>query len=119
MLIIDCHGHYTTAPAQLQTFRDVQLARRFESFSLPRWSANDDYEDLIRATLRNLPLRQPSILTVKSLRRILNVSDGLTAKIFSMLNALAIAAIEKRNERITDEAVLLWAPAVKPEPTYS
>ena len=27
MLIIDCHGHYTTAPAALQAFRDAQLAR--------------------------------------------------------------------------------------------
>jgi 4-oxalmesaconate hydratase len=26
-VIIDCHGHYTTAPAQLQRFRDAQLAR--------------------------------------------------------------------------------------------
>ena len=26
MLIIDCHGHYTTAPAPLQQFRDAQLA---------------------------------------------------------------------------------------------
>jgi 4-oxalmesaconate hydratase len=25
-VIIDCHGHYTTAPAALQTFRDAQLA---------------------------------------------------------------------------------------------
>jgi 4-oxalmesaconate hydratase len=25
-VIIDCHGHYTTAPAQLQQFRDAQLA---------------------------------------------------------------------------------------------
>ena len=24
-MIIDCHGHYTTAPAQLQRFRDAQL----------------------------------------------------------------------------------------------
>ena len=111
-----CFG---VAEAREAIHGDVQLARRFVSFSLPRWSANDDYEDLIRATLRNLPLRQPSVLTVKSLRRILSVSDGLTAKIFSMLNALAIAAIEKRDERITDEAVLLWAPVVKPEPTYS
>jgi 4-oxalmesaconate hydratase len=27
MLIIDCHGHYTTAPAKLQKFRDQQVAR--------------------------------------------------------------------------------------------
>jgi 4-oxalmesaconate hydratase len=26
MLIIDCHGHYTTAPAALQKYRDAQLA---------------------------------------------------------------------------------------------
>jgi 4-oxalmesaconate hydratase len=26
-MIIDCHGHYTTAPAALQQFRDAQLAR--------------------------------------------------------------------------------------------
>ena len=25
-MIIDCHGHYTTAPGQLQRFRDAQLA---------------------------------------------------------------------------------------------
>jgi 4-oxalmesaconate hydratase len=25
-MIIDCHGHYTTAPSQLQEFRDAQLA---------------------------------------------------------------------------------------------
>ncbi len=25
-MIIDCHGHYTTAPAALQKFRDAQIA---------------------------------------------------------------------------------------------
>ena len=25
-MIIDCHGHYTTAPAALQKFRDEQVA---------------------------------------------------------------------------------------------
>ena len=25
-MIIDCHGHYTTAPAAHQKFRDAQLA---------------------------------------------------------------------------------------------
>ena len=25
-MIIDCHGHYTTAPKQLQAFRDEQIA---------------------------------------------------------------------------------------------
>ena len=26
-MIIDCHGHYTTAPPALQEYRDAQLAR--------------------------------------------------------------------------------------------
>ncbi|MDO7567527.1 MAG: amidohydrolase, partial [Paracoccaceae bacterium] len=26
-MIIDCHGHYTTAPSQLQGFRDAQIAQ--------------------------------------------------------------------------------------------
>ena len=26
-MIIDCHGHYTTAPGALQTFREAQIAR--------------------------------------------------------------------------------------------
>ena len=25
-MIIDCHGHYTTAPAELQKYRDSQIA---------------------------------------------------------------------------------------------
>jgi len=26
MMIIDCHGHYTTAPRALQAYRDAQIA---------------------------------------------------------------------------------------------
>jgi len=98
---------------------DAQLARRFEAFSLPRWSTNEEFEDLVRAVLRNLPLRQPSVLTAKSLRHVLQVSEGLTAKIFAMLNALGIKAIEADHEQITDDAVLQWSPVVKSEATYS
>jgi hypothetical protein len=78
---------------------DAQLARRFEGFSLPRWSTNEEFEELVRAILRNLPLREPSVLTTKSLRHVLQVSDGLTAKIFTMLIALAIRAIEAGRSR--------------------
>lgn len=48
---------------------DVQLARRFEQFTLSRWAANEQFEILISLILRNTPLRQPSVLTAKSLRR--------------------------------------------------
>lgn len=34
---------------------DVQLARRFEEFPLPRWSAEEGFEQLVLAIIRNLP----------------------------------------------------------------
>src|ERR1700749_4349853 len=44
MLIIDCHGHYTTAPAGLEVFRDAQKAHlKDPSKPLPtEVSASDD-----------------------------------------------------------------------------
>jgi 4-oxalmesaconate hydratase len=50
MLIIDCHGHYTTAPAGLQTFRDAQLAR-LKDPSLPEASLPAISDDEIRASI--------------------------------------------------------------------
>jgi hypothetical protein len=50
---------------------DVQLARRFDPVTLPRWTADKEFEQLVLAIIRNLPLREPSILTVAGLRRIL------------------------------------------------
>ena len=47
---------------------DVQLARRFEQFTLSRWAANEQFETLVTSILRNTPLRKPSVLTPKSLR---------------------------------------------------
>ena len=45
MLIIDCHGHYTTAPSRLQTFRDQQIARlKDPSLPAPALGAISDEE---------------------------------------------------------------------------
>ncbi len=84
---------------------DVQLARRFDAVTLPRWTAGKEFEQLVLAIVRNLPLREPSVLTVKGLRRVLQMSGGVSSRIFRMLNDLAIEAIEKGEERITDNAV--------------
>ena len=89
---------------------DVQLARRFDAVSLPRWTAGKDFEQLVLAIIRNLPLKEPSILTVKGLRRILRASGGVSARIFRMLNDVAIEAIETGAERITDEALERYRP---------
>jgi hypothetical protein len=98
---------------------DVQLARRFDELTLPRWSADAHYEALVISILRNMPLREPTALTAKSLRRILQVTEGLTALIFRMLNELAIEAVSTGAERITDEAVERWRPSVATEAAFS
>ena len=32
-MIIDCHGHYTTAPRELELYRNAQLAGSDDNFS--------------------------------------------------------------------------------------
>ena len=55
-MIIDCHGHYTTAPAQLQEFRDIQVAH-FEDPSKPAPALRDISDDEIRETIEKNQLR--------------------------------------------------------------
>ncbi|WP_202618622.1 TniB family NTP-binding protein, partial [Ensifer sp. LC384] len=98
---------------------DVQLARRFEQFTLSRWAANEQFEILVALMLRNTPLRYPSVLTAKSLRRILQITEGITASIFHMINSLAIEAIESGKERITDEAIEKWEPEFDAEAAFA
>lgn len=97
---------------------DVQLARRFDVITLPRWKANDEFQQLVLAIIRNFPLRQPSILTAGGLKRILRVTDGVTSKIFRLLNEVAIEAIETGAERLTDEAVEKWKPLSEEEAAF-
>jgi hypothetical protein len=54
---------------------DVQLARRFDAITLPRWPAGEEFEQLVLAVVRNLPLREPSVLTMKSLHKAQRFGD--------------------------------------------
>src|ERR1700722_7768830 len=49
-MIIDCHGHYTTAPAALQEYRDAQLARLADP-TLPVPAAPEISDAEIRQTI--------------------------------------------------------------------
>jgi len=98
---------------------DVQLARRFEELPLPRWSAEEGFEQLVLAIIRNLPLRQPTVLSVRAVRKILQASDGITSKVFRMLNDLAVGAIETGAERITDDAIERWRPVMNHEIAFA
>lgn len=98
---------------------DVQLARRFDQLTLSRWAANEQFEMLVALILRNTPLRHPSVLTARSLRRILQVTEGITAYIFHIVNSLAIEAIESGRERITDEAIEKWEPELDADAAFA
>ena len=54
-MIIDCHGHYTTAPAQLQRFRDAQLAALSDGGPAPRLEPISD--DELRESVESNQLR--------------------------------------------------------------
>ena len=97
----------------------MQLARRFEEFPLPRWSAEEDFEQLVLAIIRNLPLRHPTVLSARAMRKILQVTDGITSKVFRMLNDVAIEAIETGAERITDDAIERWRPVMNREMAFA
>jgi len=55
-MIIDCHGHYTTAPSALQDYRDVQIAN-FDDPSLPAAKLATISDDEIRETIENNQLK--------------------------------------------------------------
>ncbi len=55
-MIIDCHGHYTTAPAELQTFRQAQIAQLADPL-LPAPLAPHISDDEIRASLEGAQLK--------------------------------------------------------------
>ncbi|MGN6686275.1 MAG: amidohydrolase family protein [Actinomycetales bacterium] len=55
-MIIDCHGHYTTAPGQLQAFRDAQLAAA-DGAGAPAAQLADISDDEIRESLETTQLR--------------------------------------------------------------
>ena len=73
------------------------------------------YAELL--TLLGAP--QPSGLTAKSLRRMLQITEGITANIFHMINVLAIEAVESSREHITDEMVENWEPEFDAEAAYA
>lgn len=55
-MIIDCHGHYTTAPPQLQAYRDAQIAH-FDDPSRPRPRLTDISDEEIRESIEQNQLR--------------------------------------------------------------
>ena len=55
-MIIDCHGHYTTAPSQLQSYRDAQIAH-FEDPARPLAELEAVSDDEIRESIEQNQLK--------------------------------------------------------------
>ena len=56
-MIIDCHGHYTTAPKALQAYRDGQIAGLEDAAYVPAPARLDISDDQIRESLENAQLK--------------------------------------------------------------
>jgi 4-oxalmesaconate hydratase len=56
-VIIDCHGHYTTAPAELQAFRDAQIAAFNGAGRTPDVNALNISDEQIRQSLEGAQLK--------------------------------------------------------------
>jgi len=56
-MIIDCHGHYTTAPKALQDYRDTQIAGLKDPAHVPSAARLDIKDDDIRQSLENAQLK--------------------------------------------------------------
>jgi hypothetical protein len=66
-----------------------------------------------------LPIKHPSALSSQSLRHLARVSDGITARVFGILNELTIDAIRAGTERITDEDIESWKPILERETLFA
>ncbi|PWU08998.1 MAG: 4-oxalomesaconate hydratase [Terriglobia bacterium] len=56
-MIIDCHGHYTTAPKELQAYRDTQIAALKDPSHVPSTGKLNISDDQIRESLENAQLK--------------------------------------------------------------
>ncbi len=74
---------------------------------------------MIVGILRNLPLRLPSLLPDRALKRILQMSDGITSEIFAILYEAAELAIRSERECIDDDLVDEIGPRSALKITYA
>lgn len=96
-----CTGNHEARAALLT---DAALADRFDSIELVAWRDDEQFRLLIVTLAAILPLKQPSPLADDEFRRrVLELSDGNTGRIFRLIENLAIRAIRRNKETIGPE----------------
>src|ERR1700693_4200795 len=98
--------HLTRQTATRYRCRDRALV-------LPRWKGDEEFQEMVTAILRSLPLKRPSVLSAQGLRHLVRIADGITARVFGVLNELAIDAVETGAECISDTVIETWKPAIE------
>jgi 4-oxalmesaconate hydratase len=91
-MIIDCHGHYTTAPAQLQSYRDAQIAH-FEDPSKPPPTLAHISDDEIRESIEKNQLKalrergaDLTIFSPKASAMAHHIGDEAVSRVWTRLN---------------------------------
>lgn len=91
-MIIDCHGHYTTAPQQMQDYRDAQLAH-FNDSSLPPAVLQPISDDEIRESIVHNQLKalrergcDMTIFSPKASAMAHHIGDEAVSKIWTQYN---------------------------------
>ena len=105
---------FGTRDAREALFHDRQLARRFRSVELPCWDPGPEFDTLVGSVLRWLPLRRPSVMTVRAVKALATYGDGVAVTVFGTLAELGIHAIRSGEERITAADVLQHCQAPAP-----
>lgn len=84
---------------------DSQLAERFEALHLAGWSNDRHFAQLLSSLGSILPLRRPSELATATTRqRVLDLTHGVTVRIFRLIETVAVEAIRNGSERITADS---------------
>ena len=90
-----------TQEAKQALMTDQQLADRFAASELPPWHNDTAFGQLLASFGSILPLRLPSNLQDADVRaRILALTEGITVRIFRLIEVAAIQAIENGKECI-------------------
>jgi 4-oxalmesaconate hydratase len=91
-MIIDCHGHYTTAPSALQSYRDAQIAH-FDDPERPVAELATISDDEIRETIEQNQLKalnergaDMTIFSPKASAMAHHIGDESVSKIWTRIN---------------------------------
>ena len=91
-----------TELARQALLTDPQLAERFEALRLARWANDRPLAQLLASLASILPLRRPSDLETAAVRkRVLELTEGVTVRIFRLIETAAVEAIRSGAECIT------------------